>query len=114
VSVSASAIGAEATAPIRLMIGEVVVLRRAHVDALALEDLDSGELAAETDDVLIAQRSAIFKVPGVQAAYETLLAHERAIIACAFAAAPARRVLVPDSWTSERAVDALAHELELA
>jgi hypothetical protein len=60
------------------------------------------------------QRSEIFKVPGVQAAYETLLAHERAIIACALAAAPARRVLVPDSWTSERAVGALAHELELA
>jgi hypothetical protein len=114
VSVSASAFGAKATAPIRVMIGEVVVVRRAHVDALALEDLDSGELAAEADDVLIAQRSEIFKVPGVQAAYETLLAHERAIIACALAAAPARRVLVPHSWTSERAVAALARELELA
>lgn len=114
VSVRASAIGREPTASIRLMIGEVVVVRRAHVDALALEDLDPEQLAAETDDVLMGQRSEIFKVPGVQTAYETLLAHERAIIACALAAAPARRVLVPDSWTSERAVGALADELELA
>ncbi len=114
VSVSASAIGADPTAPVRLLIGEVVVVRRAQVGALALQDIDREELAAETDDVLMGQRSEIFKVPGVRAAYETLLTHERAMIACALAAAPARRVLVPDSWTSERAVGALARELELA
>ncbi len=114
VSVSASAIGANATGPLRLLIGEVVVVRRARVDALTLEPLDAGELAAETDDVVMGQRSELFKVPGVRAAYETLLAHERAIISCALAAAPARRVLVPDSWTSEQAVGALARELELA
>jgi hypothetical protein len=115
VSVSAFEIGADATAgPVRLLIGEVVVVRRARVDALTLERLDPAELAAETDDVLMGQRSEIFRVPGVRAAYETLLAHERAIISCALAAAPARRVLVPDTWTSERAVGALARELELA
>jgi hypothetical protein len=114
VSVSASAIGGEVTDPVRLLIGEVVVVRRARVDALTLEHLDPGQLAAETDDVLMGQRSEIFKVPGVRAAYETLLAHERAIISCALAAAPARRVLVPDSWTSEQAVGALARELDLA
>jgi hypothetical protein len=114
VSVSPSAIGTNASGPVRLLIGEVVVVRRARVGALTLEPLDAGELAAETDDVLMGQRSEIFKVPGVRAAYETLLAHERAIISCALAAAPARRVLVPDSWTSEQAVGALARELELA
>jgi hypothetical protein len=114
VSVSPSAIAANASGPVRLLIGEVVVVRRARVGALTLQPLDAGELAAETDDVLMGQRSEIFKVPGVRAAYETLLAHERAIISCALAAAPARRVLVPDSWTSEQAVGALARELELA
>jgi hypothetical protein len=114
VSVSPSAISADATCPVRLLIGEVVVVRRARVDALTLEPLDAVELAAETDDVLMGQRSEIFRVPGVRAAYETLLARERAIIACALAAAPARRVLVPDSWSSEQAVGALAHELEIA
>lgn len=114
VSVSASAISAEASGPVRLLIGEVVVVRRARVDALTLEPLDARELAAETDDVLMGQRSEIFRVPGVRAAYETLLAHERAIISCALAAAPARRVLVPDAWTSEQAVGALARELQLA
>ncbi len=114
VSVSPSAIGADATGPVRLLIGEVVVVRRARVGALTLQPLDAGELAAETDDVLMGQRSEIFRVPGVRAAYETLLAHERAIISCALADAPARRVLVPDSWTSEQAVGALARELGLA
>lgn len=114
VSVSASALGGTATDQVRVMIGEVVVVHRARVDALTLQPLDLGELSAEADDVLMSQRSEIFKVPGVQAAYEGLLAHERTIIACALAAAPARRVLVPDSWSSEQAVGALAHELELA
>ena len=114
VSVSPSAIAATANGPVRLLIGEVVVVRRARVGALTLQPLDAGELAAETDDVLMGQRSEIFRVPGVRAAYETLLAHERAIISCALADAPARRVLVPDSWTSEQAVGALARELELA
>jgi hypothetical protein len=114
VSISASALGANATGPVRLLIGDVVVVRRARVDALTLEPLDASELAAEADDVLMGQRSEIFKVPGVRDAYETLLAHERAIISCALDASPARRVLVPDSWTSEQAVGALARELELA
>jgi hypothetical protein len=114
VSVSASALGTNATGPVRLLIGDVVVVRRARVDALTLEPLDASELAAEADDVLMGQRSELFKVPGVRAAYETLLAHERAIISCALDAAPARRVLVPDAWTSEQAVGALARELELA
>jgi hypothetical protein len=114
VSVSPSAIAADGTGPVRLLIGEVVVVRRARVGALTLQPLDAGELAAETEDVLMGQRSELFRVPGVRAAYETLLAHERAIISCALAAAPARRVLVPDSWTSEQAVGALARELELA
>jgi hypothetical protein len=114
VSVNASAIGTNGNEPVRVLIGEVVVVRRARVDALTLEPLDPAELAAEADDVLMGQRAEIFKVPGVRAAYEALLAHERALIACALDAAPARRVLVPDSWTSERAVGALARELELA
>jgi hypothetical protein len=114
VSVSPSAIGTDATGPVRLLIGEVVVVHRARVNALTLEPLDAEELAVETDDVVMRQRAEIFGVPGVRAAYETLLAHERAIISCALAAAPARRVLVPDSWTSEQAVGALARELELA
>jgi hypothetical protein len=114
VSVSPSAFGANGNASVRVLIGEVVVVRRARVDALTLEDLDPGELAAEADDVLTGQRSELFKVPGVRDAYEALLDHERAIIACALAASPARRVLVPDSWSSERAVSALAGELELA
>ncbi len=114
VSVRPSAIAANASGPVRLLIGEVVVVRRARVDALTLQPLDAGELAAETDDVLMGQRSEIFRVPGVRAAYETLLAHERAIISCALADAPARRVLVPDSWSSEQAVGALARELRLA
>jgi hypothetical protein len=114
VSISASAIGASTTGPVRLLIGDVVVVRRARVDTLTLEPLDASELAAEADDVLMGQRAEIFNVPGVRAAYETLLAHERAIISCALDTAPARRVLVPDSWTSEQAVGALARELELA
>jgi hypothetical protein len=114
VSVSPSAIGEDTTCPVRLLIGEVVVVRRARVDALTLEPLDAVELAAETADVVMGQRSEIFRVPGVRAAYETILAHERAIIACALAAAPARRVLVPDSWSSEQAVGALARELDIA
>jgi hypothetical protein len=114
VSVSPSAFGANGNASVRVLIGEVVVVRRARVDALTLEDLDPGELAAEADDVLTGQRSELFKVPGVRDAYEALLDHERAIIACALAASPARRILVPDSWSSERAVGALAGELELA
>jgi hypothetical protein len=114
VSVSASALGADAAGPVRLLIGQVVVVRRAQVNTLTLEPLDPGEVAAEADDVLLGQRAEIFRVPGVRDAYETLLAHERAIISCALAAAPARRVLVPESWPSERAVTALARELELA
>ena len=113
VSVSTSALGAGTAAPVGLLAGEVVVIRRAQVDELTFERLDHEELAAEADDVLVGQRSELFSVPGVQAAYETLLDHERAIISCALADAPARRVLVPTSWTSEQAVGALARELEL-
>jgi len=114
VSVSPSTLGGNGDIPVRVLIGEVVVVRRARVDTLTLEPLDAGELAAEAEDVLMGQRSALFNVPGVQDAYETLLGHERAIIACALAGSQARRVLVPDSWSSERAVGALAGELELA
>lgn len=114
VSVSASAIASNPSDAVRVLIGEVVVVRRAQVNALTLEPLDPAQLADEADAVLLGQRSEIFKVPGVRAAYEALLVHERAIIACALAAAPARRVLVPDSWSSEQAVGALARELELA
>jgi hypothetical protein len=114
VSVSPSTLGGNGNAPVRVLIGEVVVVRRAQVDALTLEDLDSGELAAEADDVLMGQRAELFRVPGVRDAYEVLLGHERAIIACALGGSHARRILVPDSWSSERAVGALASELELA
>jgi hypothetical protein len=113
VSVSASALGAGTPAPVRLFVGEIVVVRRAQVEALTFERLDHEELAAEADDVLLGQRSELFSVPGVQAAYQPLLDRERAIISCALADAPARRVLVPTSWTSEQAVGALARELEL-
>ena len=110
--VSASALGASA-GPLRLPIGEVVVIRRAPVGALEFEPLDQGELQAEAEDVLLSQRSAIFGLPGVQAAFDTLLAEERTILSSAFATAPARRALVPDSWPAELAVRTLASELGL-
>lgn len=110
--VKASTLGAEVSQR-RLPIGEVVVIRRAPVDALSFEPLDQRELAAEAEDVLLSQRSAIFGLAGVEAAYGTLLAEERAIVCTAFATAYARRALVPDSWPAELAVGTLARELEL-
>jgi hypothetical protein len=110
--VTASTFGAE-IAPLRLPIGEVVVIGRAPVDALTFEHLDKDALAAETEDALLGQRSEIFSLDGLKAASTTLLAQERAIIACALAAAPARRVLVPTSWPAERAVGTLARALGL-
>lgn len=113
VNVSASSLAAATPATVPLAIGEVVVIRRAPVDAMTLEHLDHGELEAEAADVLREQRSQIFSVAGMQAAYQALLDHEQAILSRAMAAAPARRVSVPSWWPSERAVGALAHELEL-
>jgi hypothetical protein len=110
--VSASTLAAGST-PIRLPIGEIVVIRRAPVDALTTEYLDQGELGAEAEDSLHGQRSRLFSVTGLQAAFATLLAQERAIIGSALAAAPARRLLVPASWTAEQAVGRVAHELRL-
>jgi hypothetical protein len=110
--VSASTLGA-GISPIGLPIGEVIVIRRAPVDVLTFEHLDRDELRAETEDVLLRQRSQIFSLAGLQAASATLLARERTIIASALATAPARRVLVPGSWPAERAVRRLAQELRL-
>jgi hypothetical protein len=112
VKVSAATFGASIS-PLRLPIGEVVVIRRAPVGALTFEYLDRGALAAEAEDALLGQRSEIFTMDGLKAASATLLAEERAIIASALAAAPARRVLVPASWPAELAVGTLARELGL-
>jgi hypothetical protein len=112
-SVSASSLTAGATAAAPLAIGEVVVIRRAPVDTLTVEHLDQDELEAAAEDVLLGQRSQIFSVTGMQAAYGPLLSQERAIVSRALAAAPARLVVVPASWPAERAVGELAHELEL-
>jgi hypothetical protein len=110
--VNASTLGA-GIAPLGLPIGEVVVIRRGPVDALTFEHLDKDALVSETEDALLGQRSEIFSLDGLQAASATLLAEERAMIASALAAAPARCVLVPVSWPAERAVGTLARELEL-
>jgi hypothetical protein len=110
--VNASTLGA-GIAPLGLPIGEVVVIRRAPVDALTFENLDKDALVSETEDALLGQRSEIFSLDGLKAASATLLAEERAMIASALAAAPARRVLVPVSWPAERAVGTLARELGL-
>lgn len=96
-----------------LPIGEVVVIRRAPVDELKTEPLGQAKLAAEIEDALHGQRSAIFGLPGLEAATATLVARERSILESALAATPARRVLVPDCWPAERAVGRLAHELGL-
>ena len=111
--ISASALGAGVT-PLCLHIGEVVVIQRAAVDTLRSEPLEQRELAAEASDVLLSQRSAIFSVAGVEAAFAPVLTEERKLMALAFASASARRVSVPDSWPAERAVGALAHEFGLA
>jgi hypothetical protein len=100
-------------APARLPIGEVVVIRRSTVDRLSTEPLDQDELTTEAEDCLQGQRSAIFTVARLQAAFATLLGHERATLRSAFAAVPARRISVPVSWTAEEAVGRLAHELGL-
>lgn len=110
--VSASAVGA-GTSPISLPIGEIVVIRRAPVDELTTEGLDQGELWSETEDALLGQRSEIFSLTGLQTASATLLDQERAIIASALATAPARRVLVPDSWPAKQGIGRLARELGL-
>jgi hypothetical protein len=91
-----------------LPIGEVVVIQRGSVGALSSEPIGQRELAAEAGDVLLRQRSAIFSLPGLEAAFAPVLATERMIIASALARASARRVLVPDAWPAERAVGALA------
>ena len=110
--VNASSFGADASR-LRLPIGEVVVIRRSPVDSLSFEPLDQRELEIEAKEVLLSQRAAIFGLTGVEAAFGTLLAEERAIVSAAFATAPARRALVPDSWPAERAVGTLARELGL-
>jgi hypothetical protein len=110
--VSASALGA-GISPIGTPIGEVVVIRRAPVDVLICEPLDQGELAAEAEDALLGQRSELFGLAGLEAASASLLARERAITSRALAASPARRILVPSSWSAERAVGRLARELSL-
>ncbi|MBV9581904.1 MAG: hypothetical protein JO057_25260 [Chloroflexi bacterium] len=110
--ISASALGG-GVSPLCLPIGEVIVIQRAAVDALSSEPLGQRELAAEAADVLLRQRSAIFSVAGVKAAFASVLADEGAFIARAFASVSARRVVVPNSWPAERAVGALAHEVGL-
>ncbi len=110
--ISASALGAGAS-PMCLPVGEVVVIQRAAVDTLSSALLGQQELVAETGDVLLSQRSAIFSLPGLEAAFAALLAEEKELIARAFASVSARRVLVPDSWPAERAVGTLAHEFGL-
>ncbi len=110
--ISASALGAGVTT-LCLPIGEVVVIQRAAVDTLSSEPLGQPELAAEAGNVLMSQRSAIFSLAGVEAAFAPVLAEERELIERAFAGASARRVSVPDSWPAERAVGTLAHEFGL-
>jgi hypothetical protein len=112
-SVSPASLSPGAPAKVAPAVGEVVVIRRAPVEALSSERLDPGELRTEVEDVLRAQRAEIFGVPGMQASYQAWLDRERAIVAGALDAAPARRVSVPACWSSERAVGALAHELQL-
>jgi hypothetical protein len=110
--VSASELGGAFTA-VSLPIGEVVVIRRAEVNMLRFEHLDQGELRAEIEDALLSQRSRLFKLGCLRTACARLLAQERAIVALALTAAPARRVLVPAAWPAERAVGTLARELGL-
>jgi hypothetical protein len=110
--VSASKLGA-ADSPSSLPIGEVVVIQSASVDVLSSEPIGERELVAEAGDVLLSQRSALFSLPGLEAAFAPVLSTERAITASALARASARRVLVPDSWPAERAVAVLAHAFGL-
>jgi hypothetical protein len=110
--ISASALGAGVSQRC-LPIGEVVVIQRAAVDTLSSEPLGQPELAAEAGNVLLSQRSWIFSLASVEAAFAPTLAEERELIARAFAGASARRVSVPDSWPAERAVGTLAHEFGL-
>lgn len=112
VKVSASTLSG-GSAPSRLPIGEVVVIRRAPVTVLTSQELDQRELAAEAEDALQGQRSEIFSLASLEAASGRLLEEERAIAASALGAAPARRISVPASWTAEEAVGALARELGL-
>ena len=114
VSVSASSLTAGTAPAAPLAIGEVVVIRRAPVDRLTIEHLDQAELEAAAEDVLLSQRTEIFSVTGMRAAYGPVLSQERAIVSRALDAAPARQVVVPASWSAERAVGELAHELELS
>jgi hypothetical protein len=110
--INASALGSGVT-PTCLPIGEVVVIQRAAVDTLSSEPLGQRELAEEAGDVLLSQRSAIFSLAGVEAAFAPVLAEERKLIGRAFAGASARRVSVPNSWPAEQAVGTLAHEFGL-
>jgi hypothetical protein len=110
--ISASALGA-GVGPLCLPIGEVVVIERSAVDTLSSEPLGQRELAAEARDVLMSQRSEIFSLAGVEAAFAPVLAEEAELIERAFAGASARRFSVPDSWPAERAIGTLAHEFGL-
>jgi hypothetical protein len=112
-SVNASSLAASIADPASPVLGEVVVIRRAQVDVMTSEHLDQRELEAEAEDVLRRQRSELFSVAGVAPAYASLLDQERAIVSRALAGVSARRVSVPASWSSERAVGALAHEIGL-
>jgi hypothetical protein len=110
--ISASTLSS-APAPDRVPIGEAVVIGRAPVDALTTQRMNGGELAAEAEDALRSQRSAILDAPRLKAELATALEQERATLRSAFADLPARRVLVPVSWTAEQAVGTLAQELGL-
>lgn len=110
--ISASTLGA-GISPMCLPIGEIVVIRRAPVDALRFEPLDQDELEADAEDVLCSQRSQIFSLAALRAAAATVLARERTIIARALSTVPARRVVVPACWPADQAIGRLAQELRL-
>ena len=110
--VSASTVGTGCGA-CSLPIGEVIVIRRAPVDVLSFENLEPSELRAEVHDTLLGQRSKLFRQTALGDVFSALLAKEQAIISRALAAAPARRVLVPNAWSAEYAIGRLAHELGL-
>ncbi len=110
VRVSAAKLGA-GIAHIGLPVGEVVVIRRAQVDALAVQPLDRTELAEDVEQVLLNQRAEIFRVQGLRTSFAPLLAREATMISRALGDAPARRVSVPACWSAERAVGELAREL---
>jgi hypothetical protein len=111
VHASALAAGPPETAP--PVLTRVVVIRRTQADVVTSEYLEPGELQAEAADVLRRQRAELFSVAGVEPAYASLLEQERSIVSHALTGVCARRVSVPASWPSERAVGALANEIGL-